>query len=214
MHDSMMPWDEIHQYCESHTEQVSDLLKEVERYTHNHTLNPRMLSGRLQGRFLAMISKMLQPDVIVEIGTFTGYACLSLAEGLSSGGELHTYEVNDELEEHLKSTFQKSAYSSKIMLHIGDAIEELPKLNKKVDLAFIDAGKRDYPDYYEFLLDKMQSGSVILIDNVLWSGKVLKDDTDKTTEAIKQLNDNIAEDERVEKMLLPLRDGVYMVRKK
>lgn len=213
MKDSIMDWELIHDYCTAHSSPNPDILNKVERYTHNNTLSPRMMSGRLQGRFLSMISKMINPEIIVEIGTFTGYATLCLAEGLRENGEIHTYEVNDELEDFLTATFQASEYRKKIKLHIGDALSLLPELDEKIDLAFIDAGKEDYPVYYELVLSQVNTGGLILIDNVLWSGKVLDNDADKTTTVIKELNDKISRDKRVEKILLPLRDGVFMLRK-
>ncbi len=209
-----MDFDKIHDYSEEHSDKSSALLDKVERYAYNHTMAPGMVSGRLQGRFLSMISKMLRPQVIVEIGTFVGYATLCLVEGLSEDGEIHTYEINDELEDFLVEVFEESEFNEKIRLHIGDAMELLPELDKIIDLAFIDAGKKDYGQYYEVIMSKMKSGGVILLDNVLWKGKVLLDKADNTTTSIQELNRMIAADERVEKVLLPLRDGVFMVRKK
>lgn len=214
MKDAALNSENIHDYCEDHSDEDSPLLEEIERYAYNHTMAPGMVSGRLQGRFLSMISKLLQPKVIVEVGAFVGYATICLAEGLTDDGEIHTYEVNDELEDFLYETFKKSGMGEKIHLHIGDALEILPDLDKTIDLAFIDAGKRDYSRYYETILSKMKPGGVILLDNVLWKGKVLREKADKTTQSIKDLNKMIAEDDRVDKMLLPLRDGVFMVRKR
>ncbi len=209
-----MQSQKIHNYCKTHSDKATTLLNDVERYAHNHTLQPRMLSGRLQGRFLSMISKLLQPEIIVEVGTYVGYATLCLAEGLSAMGEIHTYEVNDELEDFLLDSFKKSDYTSQIKLHIGNALDLLRDFNKTIDLAFIDAGKKDYPDYYNLLLPMVRPGGLILIDNVLWNGKVLLDKADKKTKIIKELNETLSHDKRVDKILLPLRDGIFMLRKK
>ena len=206
--------EKINDYAEAHTSPDSDLLIALERETHLKTLSPRMLSGHLQGRFLSLISHLMQPKRVLEIGTFTGYSALCLAEGLADNGILYALEANDELEYLIKQSVEKSPSPHKIKLLIGDAIEIIPNLNETFDLVFIDAGKRDYPLYYDLVIDKVRSGGLIIADNILWSGKVVEDKKDVDTQIIDTFNKKIHADERVENILLPLRDGLMMARKK
>lgn len=206
--------EKINRYAEEHTTAHSDLLGMIERETHLKTLAPRMLSGHLQGRFLSMISQLMQPQKILEIGTFTGYSALCLAEGLAEDGLLYALEANDELTFLINKYIEKSPFSNKIKLIIGNAIEIIPTLDEEFDLVFIDAGKRDYPQYYDLIIDKVRTGGLIIADNILWSGKVVQDSKDLDTRIIDDFNKKIHQDERVENILLPLRDGLMIARKK
>ena len=199
-----------------HTTEEDDLLKELNRQTHLKVLQPRMLSGHFQGRFLSMISKMIQPNSILEIGTYTGYSALCLAEGLNKGGKLTTIDKNAELEEFVRNFFEKSAYSENIEYVIADAMEYIPSINQSFDLVFIDADKGNYLNYYKLVIDMIPSGGYILADNVLWSGKVIdeKSMNDKDTKAIMEFNQFVMNDYRVENVLLPIRDGLFLIRKK
>jgi caffeoyl-CoA O-methyltransferase len=201
-------------YCENHTSPQSDILCQLERETHLKTLAPQMMSGHLQGRFFAILSKIKQPKAILEVGTFTGYAALCLAEGLIEDGVLHTIEVNPELEYLIRKYIRKAGREDQIHLHIGDAAEVIPTLTLTFDMAFIDAGKMDYEHHYELVVEKMKPGGIILADNVLWSGKVAEQKFDKDTKGIRAFNQKIHEDERVENILLPIRDGIMMMIKK
>ncbi|MCF6241464.1 MAG: O-methyltransferase [Bacteroidales bacterium] len=206
---------EIEEYILHHTSPESDLLKEINRETQAKILMPRMLSGHLQGRILSMISKMIQPKTILEIGTYTGYSALCLAEGLRTGGVLHTIELNDELENFILQFFNKSSYKNQINLHIGDALKIIPQMPDEIDLVFIDADKRVYLDYYQLLIDKVRSGGIILADNVLWGEKVIEPikDNDEYTKGILAFNNFVHNDPRVENLILPIRDGIMMLRK-
>lgn len=199
-----------------HTTEEDDLLKELNRQTHLKVLQPRMLSGHFQGRFLSMISKMIQPTSILEIGTYTGYSALCLAEGLKKGGKLTTIDKNPELEEFVRNFFKKSAYNENIEFVIADAMEYIPSINQSFDLVFIDADKGNYLNYYKLVIDMIPSGGYILADNVLWSGKVIdeKSMNDKDTKAIMEFNQFVMNDYRVENVLLPIRDGLFLMRKK
>jgi len=207
---------DLEDYILSHGDAEPEYLARINRKTHLRMINPRMLSGHLQGRMLSMLSKMIQPDCILEIGTFTGYSALCLAEGLSAKGKLHTIERDDELEDFILENFKGSDYMDKIELHIGDAITLIPRMDALFDLVFIDADKREYKAYYEAVLPKVRRGGIILVDNTLWDGKVLKkaDSNDEQTKAIQLFNDMIAVDQKIEKLILPLRDGLTMIRKK
>ncbi|MFM7853566.1 MAG: O-methyltransferase [Flammeovirgaceae bacterium] len=204
---------DIEQYCLRHTTAESALLKNINRDTHAEVLMPRMVSGHMQGRFLAMISRMLKPKAILEIGTYTGYSALCLAEGLEEGGKLITIDVNEELENRVRNYFSQSPYKKKIDYRIGNAIQVIPTLNEVFDLIFVDADKENYSYYYDLVFDKLQTNGWLIADNVLWSGKVVHDKKDKDTRAIHQFNERVNSDIRVEKMLLPLRDGLLLVRK-
>lgn len=208
--------DLLEQYILSHIDNESDLLKELDRDAHVNLLRPRMLSGHLQGKILKMFCRILRPRTILEIGTYTGYAALCLAEGAPDDAEIHTIEVNDELEDFILKHLHKSKLQDKIHLHIGDALEIIPKIDCMFDLVFIDANKRHYCEYYELIFDKVRQGGLILADNTLWDGKVLETPhhTDKQTIGIQLFNDMIGQDNRVEKVILPIRDGLTMIWKK
>lgn len=202
-------------YAELHTSEEPELLQKINRETNLEVLMPRMLSGHLQGRLLAMISKMVQPCYVVEIGTFTGYSALCLAEGLSRNGKIITIEHNPELEDRVRGYFNQSKYSEQLDLRIGNALTILKSLENGIDLVFIDADKNNYPKYYDHIIDKLNPGGYILADNVLWSGKVLEDvpKDDEDTMALKKFNTFVKADNRVENVLLPVRDGLMLVRK-
>lgn len=207
---------EIERYCEQHSEQESSLLQKINRETHLEVLMPRMLSGHLQGRFLAMMSKMIRPKNVLEIGTFTGYAALCLAEGLVEDGQLITIDVNEELAPRVNQYFAQSEKASQLSYINGDAMQVIPDLNMLFDLVFIDADKKNYARYYELVFDKVNSGGYIIADNVLWSGKVIDDFHKKDADTLNMLafNKMVAEDRRVEPLLVPLRDGLMICRKK
>lgn len=205
--------ENILRYAEAHTVTESDLLYKINRETHLSVLKPRMLSGHMQGRVLAMISKMIQPDLILEIGTYTGYSALCLAEGLSSKGQLITIDINEELEDRVRGYFRESEFNDKIDYRIGDAKEIIPVLEGPLDLVFIDADKAGYASYYDLVIDKLSVGGFILADNVLWSGKVLDEKPDKDTRSILEFNKKVCEDSRVEHILMPIRDGIMVLRK-
>ena len=210
--DFLLP--KIEQYAEAHTSAESALLQALVRETHLKTLAPRMLSGHLQGRFLSMISKLMQPQRVLEIGTFTGYSVLCLTEGVVDGGLLYAIEGNDELAYIIEKYIETSGFKEKIKLLIGDALKIIPKLDEVFDLVFIDAGKRDYPTYWDLIIDKTRSGGLIIADNVLWSGKVVEEKKDIDTQILDDFNKKVLADERVECLLLPLRDGLMMAIKK
>lgn len=206
--------DTTFDYCARHTTASSALLAELERETHLRTLNPQMLSGSYQGMLLRTVSLMTRPRRILEIGTFTGYTALCLAAGLTEDGLLHTIEINDELEGLIRKYVEKAGLSARIRLHIGDAADIVPGLAESFDLVFLDAGKMDYPVHYELALSKTRPGGLILADNVLWDGKVASgDDKDETARALRAFNDFVQHDRRVENILLPVRDGLMLMRK-
>lgn len=202
-------------YAEEHTTKESDVLRQLNRETNANILNPRMLSGHLQGRLLSMISKMIRPEQILEIGTFTSYSAICLSEGLTDGGILHTIDINDELADMVHSYINHAGASKKIKTYIGDALEIIPTINESFGLVFIDADKVNYSNYYDLVFDKIKPGGFLLADNVLWSGKVLANmnDMDEDTLALHQFNEKIMADDRVENVLLPIRDGVMLIRK-
>lgn len=208
--------DIMKEYIENHTTPESEVLYELNRQTHIKMVNPRMLSGHIQGRVLSMISKMMQPHRILEIGTFTGYSALCLAEGLKKKGQLITIDINYELEQQVKEYIKKSGFQDQIEMKIGNALEILPRLDMNFDLVFIDADKTNYLNYYNAIIDQLPHGAVLIADNVLWSGKVLEETkkNDRSTAALKLFNNKIQEDERVENVLLPVRDGLMIIRKK
>jgi caffeoyl-CoA O-methyltransferase len=206
---------EIETYCENHTSPESDILKKIDRLTNADILQPRMLSGHLQGRFLGMISIILQPNYILEIGTFTGYSAMCLAEGLTENGKLITIEVNEERKDFAQQFFDASEIGHKIDFRIGDAAEIIPKLPDNIDLVFIDADKKSYSMYYNLVLQKLRKGGIIIADNVLWSGKVVETDKiDAGTKALLDFNTMVQADNSVENVLLPIRDGLMIVRKR
>ena len=206
----------LEQYILEHTEVESELLAEINRETQHKILLPRMLSGHLQGKVLEMFSKMIQPSYILEIGTYTGYSAICLAQGLQKEGVLHTIEINDELETFTQKFIHKAGLEEKIKFHIGDATKIIPQLPDNIDLVFIDADKRQYLDYYNLVIEKTRQGGFILADNVLWSGKVVEKqaNNDDYTKGILEFNDFVHQDKRVENVILPLRDGIMMLRKK
>jgi predicted O-methyltransferase YrrM len=207
--------EELTHYLENSCEPENELLKHINRETHLKVSMPRMLSGHYQGKLLSMISKLVNPERILEIGTFTGYATLCLAEGLRENGRIYTIDINLELEDMVRSNFKKSDLDSKIMYQIGDAKQIIPTLNETFDLVFIDADKKNNATYYDMVIDKVRSGGLILVDNVLWSGKVLDEGvSDQKTSIISQFNERVSSDQRVEKLILPVRDGLFLIRKK
>ncbi len=208
--------EELDQYILQHIDAESDYLKALYRDTHVKLLRPRMASGHLQGRMLKMFVSMTRPRNILEIGTYSGYSALCLAEGLGEGGMLHTFEINDEQEDFTRPWLEQSPFADKIKFYIGDALEAVPQLGVTFNLAFIDGDKRRYIDYYEMVLTHLSAGGYILADNTLWDGHVLEQPhpTDYQTQGIKAFNDLVARDNRVEKVILPLRDGLTIIRKK
>lgn len=208
--------EKIDQYVVEHSQQEPKVLQELSKETWQKVLNPRMLSGAFQGRVLSMISKLIRPKNVLEIGTYTGYSAICIAEGLAEGGTIDTLDVNEELEDLQNKYFEKSGYRNQIKQHFGNALEIIPTLDKKYDLVFIDADKSNYPNYFELIIDKMNSGGIILSDNVLWSGKVVEqlDPKDKDTKALLAYNSTLNSDERIETVLLPIRDGLTISRVK
>lgn len=206
----------LDEYILAHIDSESDYLKALYRATHVKLLRPRMASGHLQGRMLKMFVEMIRPQTILEIGTYSGYSALCLAEGLAEGGMLHTFEINDEQEDFTRPWLENSPWADKITFHIGDALELVPKMGVSFDLAFVDGDKRRYIEYYEMVLEHLAPGGYIIADNTLWDGHVLETDThytDRQTLGIKAFNDLVAKDSRVEKVILPLRDGLTIIRK-
>lgn len=208
--------EELDNYVCEHTTAESEVLHKLNRETHLNVLQPRMLSGHFQGRVLSMIAKMIRPKRILELGTYTGYSAICLAEGLPEDGELITIDRNDELQDLITRSVNESAYGHKIKQVIGDAMTEIDRLEGEFDLVFIDADKSNYLNYYHKLIDRIPSGGYILIDNVLWSGKVLNEAkaNDVDTKILQELNDFIVSDSRVEVVLLPIRDGLSLIRKR
>ena len=206
----------IDEYILQHIDAEGDYLNALYRDTHLRLLYPRMASGHLQGRMLKMFVQMIRPQQVLEIGTYSGYSALCLAEGLPDGATLHTIEINDEQEDFTRPWLENSPYADKIKFYIGDAMKLIPQLNQQFDLVFMDADKRKYIDYYELVLPLLNQGGYIIADNTLWDGHVLEEPhhTDMQTIGIKAFNDWVAKDERVEKVILPLRDGLTIIRKK
>jgi predicted O-methyltransferase YrrM len=207
--------EELKEYLTRYCEPESDLLKAIDRETNLKVSMPRMLSGHYQGRVLSMLSKMNQPKRILEIGTYTGYATLCLAEGLTENGRIHTVDINAELEDMVRANFSRSPFKEKIIYHQGDATKIIPELNEIFDMVFIDADKKNNGAYYNLLIDKLRPGGIIIVDNVLWSGKVLTEKkVDQNTAIITNFNNMVSRDQRVEKLILPIRDGLFIIRKK
>ena len=209
--------EELEEYILSHIDAEGKVLSDLNRATHLYHLRPRMCSGHLQGRMLKMFVRMIRPQRILELGTFTGYSALCLAEGLADDScEVHTIEIDDELEDFIKSHFALSPLANRITLHIGDAREVLATINGDFDLVFIDANKREYCEYYNLVFDRVRPGGFIIADNTLWDGKVVEwgKKLDAQTAGILQFNDMVAADERVEKVIVPIRDGLTMIHKK
>lgn len=205
----------IEKYAENHSSEPSAALNDLFRETHLKVLHPRMLSGKVQGRFLSMISHMIQAETILEIGTYTGYSAICLAEGLKKDGKIHTIEIDPELKEIAAKYFKKAGIENKVIQYFGNAMDIIPKLDLVFDLVFIDADKENLTDYYQMVFEKVRKGGYILVDNVLWSGKVLqpikKGDSD--TQGIIEFNTKVQNDAHVENVLLPLRDGLMLIRK-
>jgi predicted O-methyltransferase YrrM len=206
--------DQLQQYIDDHSMKESDLLKALDRETHQKVLQPRMLSGSYQGRLLALLAKMIGPKKILEVGTYTGYATLCMAEGLTTGGSIDTIDHNEELTDMQRRYFDQSPYGSQIIQHIGEAKDILKSLTGPYDLVFLDADKENYPHYFDLIIDKLEMGGVILSDNVLWSGKVLEKAADEATSALQEYNHKINTDVRVESVVLPIRDGLTITRKR
>ena len=207
---------EIYNYIKNHSVEESNLLKELSRNTKLKILNPRMLSGSYQGRILSMISKLTKPKYILEVGTYTGYSTLCLAEGIKGSGELHTIDNNEELYDFQREYFNKSDYGDKIFQHLGNAIDLIDTINLKFDLIFLDADKENYTNYLELLVNKLNTNGVLITDNVLWSGKVIKSisDDDLSTQEIDKFNKLINQRSDMETIILPIRDGISISRKK
>lgn len=205
---------ELELYVENHSEDEPQLLAELNKETYQKILLPRMLSGQYQGRILSMLSKLISPKAILEIGTYTGYATLCLCEGLKKDGVVHTIDVNEELFDFQRKYFDKSDWGKQIHQHLGKAIDIIPTLNQNFDLVFIDADKENYLNYFEQVIDKMSTGGVIISDNVLWSGKVLEEakPNDISTKTLQEYNHFLKNDERVETLVLPIRDGLTICR--
>ena len=207
--------DKIADYCQRHTTPQQAVLLELERTTFLHTLSPQMLSGAYQGRLLQFISQMIRPKCVLEIGTFTGYTAICLAQGLTHDGVLHTIEVNDELAYLIHQYIGKAGLEHQIVVHIGDAATVIPTIDTVFDLVFLDAGKLDYPTHYELALTKIRPGGFLVADNVLWENRIINmDDTDATVLALRTFNQSVQDDDRVENILLSLRDGLMLLRKK
>lgn len=203
------------EYLHSHSTPMSDALQWLERETHIRTNHARMLSGREQGSLLSLISELTRPSCILELGVFTGYSTICLAKGLAEGGTIHAVEINDELEDLIREGYCRAGIEDRVQLHFGDAKQIIPQLDCCFDLVYIDANKREYTDYYRLVFDKVTPGGLILADNVLWDGKVLQEPMpeDAQTRGIAAFNDLVAADERVENFILPLRDGLNIIRK-
>lgn len=212
---SFLP-EAINKYVEEHSTPEPELLKNLNRETQITVLQPRMLSGHYQGRILSFISKMIQPKTILEIGTYTGYSALCLAEGLAKNGKLHTIDINEELVHLQTKYFELSEYKNQITPHVGDATEIIPELKTSFDLIFIDADKPNYPAYFDLIIDKLNPGGILISDNVLWSGKVVAplEKGDEATKALLKYNKILVEDRRLESIFLPIRDGLSLSRKR
>jgi predicted O-methyltransferase YrrM len=208
--------DRLEEYISAHIAPESKLLRDIYRETNLRLLNPRMASGHIQGRLLKMLVTMARPRTVLEVGTFTGYATLCMAEGLPRDGVIHTVEIDDELEDFIRKGFDRSPYSDRIRLHIGDALKVVPGLGLMYDLIFLDGEKREYPDYYTVLVDYLNPGGYMIADNTLWDGHVADSsyDSDPQTAAVKKFNDMVRADDRVEVAMIPIRDGLTIIRKK
>lgn len=208
--------EELDDYVVRHSEDEPELLQQLNQETYQKIMQPRMLSGHFQGRVLSMISKLVNPKNILEIGTYTGYSALCLAEGMQSDGELHTIDIDEELYDFQRKYFDKSKFGNQIHQHLGNALEIIPSLDKTFDLVFIDADKENYSNYFNCVIDKLNSGGIILSDNVLWSGKVIEDlqPDDTATKALVEYNTLLKNDDRIETVMLPIRDGLTISRKK
>lgn len=206
--------NQLQQYIDDHSMEESDLLKALDRETHQKVLQPRMLSGSYQGRLLALLAKMIGPKKILEVGTYTGYATLCMAEGLTTAGSIDTIDHNEELADMQRRYFDQSPYGSQIVQHLGEAKDILKTLAGPYDLVFLDADKENYPHYFDLIIEKLETGGILLSDNILWSGKVLEKATDEATSALQEYNHKINTDVRVETVVLPIRDGLTITRKR
>ena len=208
--------EDLEKYIIEHTDKEDDLLYELYRETHKKVLHPRMLSGHLQGKLLEMITRMVNPQKVLEIGTYTGYSAICIAKGLDNSATLHTIEINDELQQFIEHYLERSGFRNKINLHIGDALNIIGQLQDDYDLVFIDGDKREYPEYFTACKKKLKPGGFIVADNVLWGGKVTEanNHSDPQTEGIKKFNNMVSADPAFEKLILPLRDGIMLIRKK
>ena len=205
---------DILEYSEKYSQQEPEILQELNRETHLKIVNPRMLSGFFQGRLLSIISKLIKPKKVLEIGTYTGYSAICIAEGMNKNGIIHTIDKNEELNTIQKKYFKKSGLENNIIQYNGCALDIIPKIEEKFDLIFIDADKENYINYFNLVIDKLNNNGVILADNVLWSGKVINsEDHDLTTNVLREFNKNVNNDNRVETILLPIRDGISIIRK-
>lgn len=206
---------DLEDYIANHSQNEPEILQELDRETHLKVVSPRMLSGHVQGRFLSQISHMMQPKRILEIGTYTGYSALSLAEGLAKDGQLHTIDINEELEPFVAKYISKAGLENQITQHIGKALDIIPTLNETWDIVFIDADKPNYSNYYHAIIDSVRPGGIILTDNVLWSGKVVQnlEKPDKSTKALLEFNKMVQNDNRVDNVLVGIRDGLMLARK-
>ncbi len=206
--------DELKNYLEVFCEPETPLLQQINRETNLMVLMPKMVSGHYQGRLFSMLSKIIAPKYVLEIGTFTGYATICFAEGLPPDGQIITLDINEELEDRVRNYFNMSGFADKIDYRIGNAMELLNNINQVFDLVFIDADKKNNYTYYQMVFDKVRPGGIIIVDNVLWNGKVIAQNTDTDTQSINNFNNLINADKRVEKLILPIRDGVFIIRKK
>ena len=208
--------DELEEYVLKHTEAEPEYLYRLWRATNVHTIHGRMASGHLQGRLLKMLVEMIQPQRVLEVGTFSGYSAISMAEGLPEGGRLYTFEINDEMEDFTRPWIEGSEVGDRIVFIIGDALTEAPKLGMEFDMAFIDGDKRTYIECYEMVMGILRPGGFIVADNTLWDGHVVDEayNKDHQTQGIVDFNDHVAHDERTEQVILPLRDGLTIIRKK
>jgi len=200
-------------YLEQHCEHEPELLRYINRETHLKVPMARMLSGHYQGRVLSFLSKLFSPKRILEIGTFTGYATLCLAEGLTDAGLIYTLDINEELQERVQEYFDNSEFKDKIRYQIGNALDVIPNIDETFDLIFIDADKKNNGNYYDLVLPKLRNGGIIIVDNVLWSGRIVSGMSDKDTILIRDFNEKVTNDQRVEKLILPVRDGLFLIRK-
>lgn len=207
--------DRIEEYISAHIQEESSLLRDLYRETNLRLLNPRMASGHIQGRLLKMLVSMMKPKLILEVGTFTGYATLCMAEGMEPDGVIHTVEIDDELEDFIKKGFDRSPFADRIRLHIGDALRIVPELGLEFDMIFLDGEKRQYPQYYTELMKYLKPGGYLIADNTLWDGHVVDSeyDSDPQTVAVRRFNDMVKADDRVEVAMIPIRDGLTIVRK-
>lgn len=205
--------ENLEAYVQQHSEQEPELLQQLARETHLKILQPRMLSGAYQGRLLALLTKLISPKQILEIGTYTGYSALCMAEGLNPNGRIDTIDINEELMDIQRRYFDTAGFGKQITQHLGNAAEIIPSIKGTFDLVFIDADKEQYPRYFDLVVNRVRSGGLIIADNVLWSGKVVNTAKDEATKALQVFNKKVTEDTRVETVLLPVRDGLTLIRK-